>query len=123
MAKFPGVKAKHVDMCMYGSIHRKPPAFLTSAPWIEEVACSQVAPHVHVPLEGRVSDYASGNMVWLTELAAEYPEDWCKEAARSFLNFVQSGLSFGKAGSSHGRDMPINAEPSYFRGKDQGCPP
>ena len=81
LTKLPGVKAKHVDMCMYASVHRKPTVFLTNAPGSTRLRVPRWLRMSMTPWTGRVMDYASGNMVWLTELAAEYPEDGARSRA------------------------------------------
>ena len=80
LAKLPGVRFVRLDQCTVGSEHFKPTAILTNAPWLQDRTCDMATrPHVHVPLVGFVKDYRSekDRTCFLTELAAEYPQDMC----------------------------------------------
>ena len=61
LLKHEGVRLVRWDACMTGSQHKKSTGFLTNAPWIVDLLCDKLSnPHVHVPLEGKVTDYRPG---------------------------------------------------------------
>ena len=61
----------------------KPTGWLTTAPFLGFLA--QRCCHVgrHESLQGRVRDH-TGREVWLTSLAAEYPQGLCEELATHY---------------------------------------
>ena len=84
----PEVRSRHVDQCMFGSIHKKPTAVVTNINWISDRPCSQEIPHRHVPLVGMV--LFNGHWTWRTKLAAEYPTAMCEAWATEFLKFINA---------------------------------
>ena len=65
------------DQCCFGGEYRKPTGWLCCAPFLEILAvrCPGPPGHPrHPTLEGKAVA-PDGRQCWLTELAAEYPQD------------------------------------------------
>jgi hypothetical protein len=91
LAAQPGVRLIRIDQCRFGSLHLKPTSLLTNAPWLQDSPCDMTSrAHRHVPLRGIVTDYATGREVFLTALAAEYPEGLCNDLAAKFCIWVKA---------------------------------
>jgi len=82
LAKLPGAVFYNGDQCIFGGPYVKPTGWLTTAPFFSIVAqkCPGPPHHSHQPLQGRVRDH-TGREVWLTSLAAEYPQGLCEVLA------------------------------------------
>ena len=90
LAALPGVARRSGDQCALGGVYTKPTSWLTNAEWMQivEQRCPPEHPR-HQPLEGRVIG-PDGVEVWLTELAAEYPEGLCDALAAAYSKAVES---------------------------------
>ena len=93
--KLPDVHFVVGDQCCFGGTYRKPTGWLTNAPFLKVLSqtCPGVPLHVkHPSLEGRVIG-PDGVEVWLTELAAEYPQGLCESLAEAYAGFAQQPLT------------------------------
>ena len=127
LRKMPGVKFLQMDLCMFGSQHKKPTGLMVFAPWIQSKVCSQLVPHRHVPLVGKVHLHGdvTKEQVWYTGLAAEYPEEFCFKLAKGFLDHITSSTA-----PTNQIDLPKAAEEvqvdsayhnTFLRGRPISC--
>eukprot|EP00435_Cladocopium_sp_Y103_P009415 s1300_g2.t1 len=77
LAQLPGAKMVTLDMCRFGSAHKKPTSLLAS---LDLSALAQLCdmaerPHQHEPLVGTI--VLDGKQVFRTRLAQVYPEALC----------------------------------------------
>eukprot|EP00913_Durusdinium_trenchii_P002195 g2027.t1 len=82
----------YLEQCAYGGMSRKPTRILTDAEWMQTVqlTCSQVRPHCHSKLEGKVWDPVTQSKVWKTSKAAEYPSGLCRAWAMALKDYLQA---------------------------------
>jgi len=89
-----GVRLIVGDQCCHGCLYKKPTGWLTNAAFLEVFRrrCPGPPTHLpHPPLEGRAVT-PDGRDCWLTELAAEYPEDLCDAAASAYAKVAQEPM-------------------------------
>ena len=99
LALMPGVLNYVGDQCVFGGMYVKPTRWLTNAAWLKMLeqrcpGCPEHAPHV--PLKGKVRA-PDGRMVWLTSLAAEYPEGLCEALAAEYQKHGTAGMEVPEA--------------------------
>ena len=91
--KRAGVRNVDLDQCPYGAHTRKSTKIVTSAAWMAEVKvrCEDVRPHFHLPggLSGTWNP-VTGEWVWKTSRAAEYPFGLCNAWAQALLTWLES---------------------------------
>eukprot|EP00913_Durusdinium_trenchii_P033134 g31021.t2 len=92
--KIAGVRNVDLDQCPYGAHTRKSTKIVTSAAWMAEVKlkCEDVRPHFHLPggLSGKTWNPVTGEWVWKTSRAAEYPFGLCNAWAQALLTWLES---------------------------------
>ena len=81
-----GVRFIVGDQCCHGFLYRKPTGWLTNAEFLEVFRCRCPGEPQH-PRHPALEGWAvapDGRERWLTEFAAEYPEDVCDVAAQGY---------------------------------------
>ena len=82
LAQLPRAQRFYLDMCRFGSKHKKPTALLASYD-LQPVALAcdmEVRSHVHEPLTGQI--VSGGKKIFKTRLAQVYPEVLCARWAQ-----------------------------------------
>ena len=90
------MKFIEAEMCVCGGTHMERTGTLTNCEWIQETLCSQVVPHKHVPLQGKVYDYRQNDTVRFTSLANEHPQQWYTTVTLGFKDALAKGLTFSE---------------------------
>eukprot|EP00435_Cladocopium_sp_Y103_P072257 s271_g39.t1 len=109
LADRPGVRRFVLDMCQFGSPHRKPTALLSESD-LSSVALTcdrDLRPHDHEPLVGTV--IVNGKKVFKTRLAQVYPEPLCQQWAAAIAHLHQDplALTFAMAIPANDRKRPL----------------
>jgi len=90
LAKLRGATFVVGDQCCHGGLYRKPTGWLTTAPFLQLLAARCPGPPAH-PRHPALQGWATapdGRQCWLTELAAEYPQDLCDNIAAEYSRFA-----------------------------------
>ena len=90
LAKLQGASFIVGDQCCHGGLYAKPTGWLTTAPFLQVLAARCPGPPAHPrhpPLQGWATA-PDGRQCWLTELAAEYPQDLCDNVAAEYARFA-----------------------------------
>ena len=80
-----------LDQCQFGSAFRKPTRILVSNAQFLALALKCRGDHPHTALKGRLR-LRSGEVVFLTKLAQEYPSEFCKAFAQVTKSVVDHTL-------------------------------
>jgi len=94
LAKLAGAKLIIGDQCLHGGLYRKPTGWLTTAPFLQvlEGCCPGPPSHPRHPALQGWAVAPDGRQCWLTELAAEYPQDLCDVVAREYGRYALAPL-------------------------------
>ena len=110
LAQLPTVQKITLDMCRFGSVHKKPTSIMAAMD-LHELArsCDMVArPHEHEPLVGMVA--INGQKVFRTKLAQVYPAELC-DAWAAVVAAVRShdplAATFEMVTPASGRKRPV----------------
>ena len=86
----PDMKLVFGDQCRFNGPYKKSTGWLTNAEFVKclERSCPGPPEHEHEPLEGFTTDF-SGNKVFKTSLAAEYPQGLCEVLAEQYARALE----------------------------------
>jgi hypothetical protein len=90
LLKLKGIQHLVSDQCCFGGLYRKSTGWLTKASFLSVLACRCPGRPLHPRhpvLQGKAIA-PDGRVCWLTELAAEYPEDLCNTMAEAYSKVV-----------------------------------
>ena len=121
LAQLPTVQKITLDMCRFGSVHKKPTSIMAAMD-LHELArsCDMVArPHEHEPLVGMVT--INGQKVFRTKLAQVYPAELC-DAWAAVVAAVRShdplAATFELVTPASGRKRPVG-QPAPWKSHKQ----
>jgi len=121
IAQLSGVRRFELDMCRFGSEHKKPTAILSSADLGPVALCCDrdTRPHNHEPLTGMVE--IQGAKVFRTKLAQVYPAALCELWADTIVAKSSDPLfaTFGWSQASGDRKRPVGQAVPWKAHKQQ----